>query len=51
VDEPAGTDPGMFDLIYKTIPAAFAENQMKLLADLLLQVLWIRLLNLLQETS
>jgi hypothetical protein len=41
--------PGMFDLIHQSVPATFAENQIKLLVDLFLQGLRIRLLDLLQE--
>ena len=43
--------PGMLDLIHQSVPATFAENQIKLLVDLFLQVLRIRLLDLLQEMS
>ena len=41
--------PGMLDLLHQSVPATFAENQIKLLVNLLLQVLRIRLLDLLQE--
>jgi hypothetical protein len=41
--------PGMLDLLYQTVPATYAENQIKLLVNLFLQILRIRLLDLLQE--
>jgi len=44
-----GALPGILDLIHQSVPATFTENQGKLLVDLFLQVLRIRLLDLLQE--
>jgi hypothetical protein len=41
--------PGMFELIHQPVPATFTEDKVKLLVDLFLQILRIRLLHLFQE--
>jgi hypothetical protein len=49
--DPEGTLPGMFGLLYKPVPAAFAEKEGELLVNILFQFLWIRMLDLVKDAS
>jgi hypothetical protein len=41
--------PGVLDLLHKSVPATFTEDQGKLFVNLLLQLLWILLMDLLKD--